>query len=151
MIKNMQSVTVLLLLLLFLGCGAAKAAGVITFHVEVLPGLSISSPELLEFEPVAPGQASLQEVGLTVWANVPWGLSVKAKHENVGLSGGLYYRDFYQIWVPLDERLHPIITQQDATGDAGLDVTIPFRYTGSYLDEPGTYAFEVEFTVVPAL
>ena len=138
--------------LLFWSAGA-WASGVITFQVEVLPGLTLSSPDNLVFEPVAPGQTKQKDLEITVWSNVSWELSVQGVEldgagdvfgelEVEGVQGSWYEVIGSRNWLRLD---------QSPTGPSGADLEIPFRFTGSYEDSPGTYLFQIEFTVVPKL
>ncbi|NMB01379.1 MAG: hypothetical protein GX971_07685 [Firmicutes bacterium] len=144
---------VALVLCAFGFCGTvAQASGVITFQIEVLPGLTISSPDQLSFGGVAPGQTVEKELELTVWSNVKWKMLVKSiDHMSGWLRGTIDVQDFGGTWHELSTQMRPLLVDQDVTGPGGTDVQIPFRFTGSYDDTPGNYSFEVEFTVVPSL
>jgi hypothetical protein len=131
---------------------AVQAANVVTFQVEVLPGLRLSNPDMLIFVPVAPGQTDIQELNLTVWSNINWELLVKAVGYGVegGLRGGMEMSNS-GAWYELSEESTVIQLGQPPTGPDGATLRIPFRLTGSYEDAPGNYSFRVEFTVVPSL
>ncbi len=129
-----------------------QASNMVTFQVEVLPGLRISNPDTLTFLPVAPGQTDIQELNITVWSNMNWELSVKAV--GYGVEGGL--RGVVQLndsgsWRDLSSEGTVIQLGRPPTGPDGTMLQIPFRLTGSYEDAPGNYSFQVEFTVVPSL
>ena len=129
-----------------------QASNMVTFQVEVLPGLRISNPDTLTFLPVAPGQTDIQELNITVWSNMNWELSVKAV--GYGVEGGL--RGVVQLndsgsWRDLSSEGTVIQLGRPPTGPDGTILRIPFRLTGSYEDAPGNYSFQVEFTVVPSL
>ena len=129
-----------------------QASNMVTFQVEVLPGLRISNPDTLTFLPVAPGQTDIQELNITVWSNMNWELSVKAVGYGVegGLRGGMEMGSS-GAWYELSEESTVIQLGQPPTGPDGATLRIPFRLTGSYEDAPGNYSFQVEFTVVPSL
>lgn len=149
--KRMYMGVFLLLLLTVAVHGLGETAGVITFQIKVLPGLSISTPELLVFEPVAPGQTTSQELNLTVWSNVNWRLMVTGEQDTSGLEGDILFQDWLGSWIPLVYLDTIVIDLQQPTGPEGTQVTIPFRFEGSYQDLPGTYSLDVKFTVVPTL
>lgn len=129
-----------------------QATGSVTFQVEVLEGFSISSPATLTFAPVGPGQSDVQDVELTVWSNVAWDLSVKAVGYDpeeglpgtveVGASGD---------WYLLSSETSVIQMSRLPTGAGGAMVSTPFRLQGSYNDAPGSYSFQVQFTVSAAI
>ena len=129
-----------------------QASNMVTFQVEVLPGLRISNPDTLTFLPVAPGQTDIQELNITVWSNMNWELSVKAVGYGVegGLQGGVEMGGLGG-WHDLSIEAAIIHAEQPPTGPDGATLRIPFRLTGSYEDAPGNYSFQVEFTVVPSL
>lgn len=143
----------LAILSLMILSGAADASGVITFQIEILPGLAISSPDLLNFGALAPGEQSEQALTLTVWSNVPWELSVRPLNalDSDGLLGTLEVQDESGRWRELSEFQVIVSTNQPPTGPDGAQIQVPFRYIGSYGDEPGGYELQVQFTVVPAL
>lgn len=145
---------VILSLLVILACGGvANSSGVVTFQVEVVPGFTVSGPDNLSFDPISPGQTTQHDLGLTVWSNVSWELSVRASGQEGegGLYGVVEFYDSSSRWTVLDNGTRLVCGDQPLTGPSGLEVIIPFRFTGSYEDSPGTYSFQVEFTVVPAL
>lgn len=128
-----------------------QASGVVTFQIEVLPGVSISSPDNLVFDPVAPGQRVEQDVGVTVWSNVEWELAAQVIDYGAGdLQGLIEVLDPQGLWRELSTTARTLMVNRPVTGAEGLEVQIPFRVTGSY-DLPGSYSFQVEFTVVPSL
>lgn len=138
---------------LLLPVNKVESGGVITFQVEVIPGVTIESPDNLVFEPVAPGQSTEQNLSLTVWANFLWELSVRSLREDAGENffGDVEVQDENGVWYDLFARRRIIRSEQSSTGALGKEISVPFRFKGSFDDEPGTYSFEVEFTVVPAL
>ena len=149
--RSRFALTFLCLILLVTWGAVAQASGVITFQVEVLPGLSISSPDNLSFGPLAPGQTTYKELGITVWANVPWELWVQAIDYDLegGLQGIVEVEASRGNWLDLFTETR--IFRSDETGPDGMEVQVPFRITGSYADVPGSYSFQAEFTVVPSL
>lgn len=143
----------LAILSLMILSGAADASGVITFQIEILPGLAISSPDLLNFGALAPGEQSEQALTLTVWSNVPWELSVRTVTYpgSDDLGGRLEVQDGGGRWWDFLGTQRVLYTDQPPTGPDGAQIQVPFRYIGSYGDEPGGYELQVQFTVVPAL
>lgn len=152
MVRNHFFVGVLCVTVLLALTTIAQASGTVTFQIEVLPGLSVSSPDLLVFDPVAPGQSDHQDLNITVWSNVTWELSVQAVGYDVegGLQGSLEVNSLGG-WVELTTERSMLHFGQSPTGPDGTSMDIPFRFIGSYEDVPGTYSFQVEFTVVAAL
>jgi hypothetical protein len=142
----------LCIIVLLVGGMVVQASNVVTFQVEVLPGLRIANPGTLTFSSVAPGQTVLEDLNLTVWSNVNWELLVKAVGLGTeeGFRGGVELNDF-GYWRSLSDESMLIHLGQKPTGAEGLSVQVPFRLTGSYEDAPGNYSFQVEFTVVPSL
>jgi len=142
----------LCIIVLLVGGMVVQASNVVTFQVEVLPGLRIANPGTLTFSSVAPGQTVLEDLNLTVWSNVNWELLVKA----VGLGTEEGFRGGVELgsagsWYELTEEITQVSVSRPPTGDEGISVRVPFRLTGSYEDAPGNYSFQVEFTVVPSL
>lgn len=133
--------------------GVCLSTGVVTFQIEVTAGFTISSPDHLIFEPVAPGQTTYRELIITVWSNVDWELMVATIGEDMpgGLRGQIEFNRSDGVWAPLGKLAYPVRSNQPLTGPTGSEVTIPFRFTGSFEDTPGNYSFQVELTVVPAL
>jgi len=152
MARRIWLTAVLLVAVLCSLAAGVEASGTVTFYVQVVPGLKISSPDQLTFEPVAPGQSDVQELSLTVWSNVRWQLLVEANGYGAegGLSGTMEVGDS-GIWHKLSAEGTAIYFGQAPTGPDGVVFQTPFRFTGSYDDEPGDYDFQVKFTVVPAL
>jgi hypothetical protein len=152
MVRNHFFVGVLCVTVLLALTTIAQASGTVTFQIEVLPGLSVSSPDLLVFDPVAPGQSDHQDLNITVWSNVTWELSVQAVGYDVegGLQGIMEVGSLGG-WGEISQDPIMVRAGQPPTGPNGTSMDIPFRFIGSYEDVPGTYSFQVEFTVVAAL
>ena len=151
MARRIWLTAVLLVAVLCSLAAGVEASGTVTFYVQVVPGLKISSPDQLTFEPVAPGQSDVQELSLTVWSNVRWQVLVEANGYGAegGLSGILEVGQSGS-WREISAG-SVIHSDQPPTGPDGVVFQTPFRFTGSYDDEPGDYDFQVKFTVVPAL
>lgn len=132
---------------------ATQAGDVITFQIHVLPGMTLSSPDSLVFDPAAPGQTIRKDLNITVWSNVRWELTAQAiSPENEGALGGrVEVEDVQGDWLSIFARQRKIRSYQLPTGSMGSLVNVPFRFIGSYQDSPGDYFFEVEFTVGPSI
>lgn len=138
--------------IVFTSGGLVWASGSIVFHVEVASGVTISTPEELSFGRVAPGQAVQEDLEVEVWSNVEWQMGVQVTDPMLGgLRGRVEVQDHQGTWKDVTTQTRTILMNQPATGTEGIVAKIPFRFTGSFEDTPGTYSFEVEFTVVPAL
>lgn len=121
--------------------------------MEVVPGLTISSPELLDFSTIAPGQSSQRNLELIIWSNIGWKLLVQARGDDVEtrLNGAMEVQDEQGKWSELLTRVSTLYDAQPSTGPDGIKLDIPFRITSSYGDDPGVYSFEVKFTLVPII
>ncbi|NLM41895.1 MAG: hypothetical protein GX199_06250 [Firmicutes bacterium] len=151
MARNRAVLTYLTLVLMLLAASTAQAAAVITMQVEILAGFSIACEEdNLAFGTLSPEQTVQKELELTVWSNVPWDLYVD--YTGTGdLPGLLEVQDERGVWLSLGDNSRMVLFDQPETGRDGSALTIPVRFTSSYSDAPGTYEFQIEFTVVPSL
>lgn len=151
--KRKQGLFFCSLFILILASSVVCASGIITFQVEVVPGLTISSPELLDFSTVAPGQSSQRNLELIIWSNTGWELLVQARGDDVEtrLNGAMEVQDDQGKWSELLTRVSTLYDAQPSTGPDGIKLNIPFRFTSSYGDDPGVYSFEVKFTLVPII
>lgn len=150
MAKNKGIFSFLGLVLLLIGTTAAQAAGIITVQVEILPGFSISAPSSFSMGPLMPDQSAEKELELTVWSNVPWELTASL-YGFAQVPGILEVRDGRGVWLEMGPGARRITWDQPETGPEGTQLKIPFRFSSGYADAPGTYTFQLEFTVVPAL
>lgn len=143
-------VVILVLLVAFLALGIeAEAGGVVRFHVKVLDAMKISNPESIDFPAVAPGKSVQQDLSITVWSNVKWGLKVRAV-DNEDLQGAVEF-SAAGIWHELSHDSLGVLLGQPPTGPGGATIEIPFILHGGYEHVAGDYTFEVEFTVVPSI
>ena len=151
MARNRAVLTYLTLVLMLLAASTAQAAAVITMQVEILAGFSIACEEdNLAFGTLSPEQTVQKELELTVWSNVPWDLY--AAFSGTGeLPGVLEVQDHRGVWLDVGRSSKVVLWGQPETGRDGSALTIPVRFTSSYSDAPGTYEFQIEFTVVPSL
>ncbi|HBG01998.1 MAG TPA: hypothetical protein DDW87_10560 [Firmicutes bacterium] len=150
--KNKLLVSALCIAVLFVWIVGAQASGIVTFRVNVTPGMTISSPGTLEFESVAPDQTLERDLNITVWSNVDWQLTARSvDYDQGGLQGVIEAADSYGSWHDLGSEEWVLRRDELPTGASGLTFDIPFRFTGSYSDAPDTYEFQIQLTVVSAL
>lgn len=143
-------------LIAVLAATALAADGSVVFYVDVAPGFAIALQDSLTFPQAVPGQTVEAQLDVTVWSNIEWDLyaAVPAVHldgQPVGLEGKLEVCNAFGSWRVLDHAGLTILTGQSPTTAAGLTFTVPVRFTAGFGDAPGTYAIQVEFTVVPKL
>ena len=151
MIKRSLVFAVLMVAFLMVGT-SVEASGRVTFEIEITSGCSLLSPGDLTFPPVGPGQTVQQDLEITVFSNTNWSLEMEVRD----LGEGDALLDAVQLrydgkWQNLPTEKTSISEEQPPTGQNGLVVRVPFRLQGGYEHNPGSYSFEVEFTVVPAL
>ena len=150
MIKRSLVFAVLMVAFLMVGT-SVEASGRVTFEIEITSGCSLLSPGDLTFPPVGPGQTVQQDLEITVFSNTNWSLEMEVRDlgEGDALLGAIQFQDS-GFWRNLSIGRN-VIGEQLPTGQDGLVVRVPFRLQGGYEHNPGSYSFEVEFTVVPAL
>jgi hypothetical protein len=151
MLKKKLLAGLFCLAMLLVWVGGIQASGLVTFRVEVISGMTISSPSELVFSSVVPGIPAEKDLEITVWSNVEWELKVRcADYEQGGLKGVIEVEDS-DTWYNIFSQARTIRLGQAPTGKDGLTLDIPFRFTASYSDAPANYQFEIELTVVPAI
>ncbi|NLJ80750.1 MAG: hypothetical protein GX335_06985 [Firmicutes bacterium] len=133
--------------------GICHSSGLVIFEIEVISGFTVSNPENLVFDAVAPGQTSNRDLTVKVWSNIEWDLLVSfvEKGESEDLSGEVEFSKNGGIWQRLTNMGLPAVTNQLPTGAAGREVVLPFRFTSSYDDALGSHSLQVELTVAPAI
>jgi hypothetical protein len=152
MLKKKLLAGLFCLAVLLVWVGGIQASGLVTFRVEVISGMTISSPSELVFSSVVPGIPAEKDLEIIVWSNVEWELKGKAVDDGLGgLEGLIEAQDSHGTWYDLAADEWILRRAESPTGEDGLTLDIPFRFTASYSDAPANYQFEIELTVVPAI
>ncbi|MGI6625446.1 MAG: hypothetical protein ACOX57_08520 [Limnochordia bacterium] len=102
MLKKKLLAGLFCLAVLLVWVGGIQASGLVTFRVEVISGMTISSPSELVFSSVVPGIPAEKDLEIIVWSNVEWELKGKAVDDGLGgLEGLIEAQDSHGTWYDL--------------------------------------------------